>query len=86
MTSISSSTATMSQNGQPDLDQDRKRWFAEFEALKARFEAEKENVNAKFTQQQRDACHDLDDEARFADTLNLPQKARELLQKYQHEI
>ncbi|KAK1702435.1 hypothetical protein BDP67DRAFT_265322 [Colletotrichum lupini] len=86
MASISSSTATISQNGQSDLDQDRKRWFAEFEALKARFEAEKENVNAKFTQQQRDACHDLDEEARFADTLNLPQKARELLQKYQHEL
>ncbi|OHE99655.1 hypothetical protein CORC01_05013 [Colletotrichum orchidophilum] len=86
MASIPPSVTAMPHNGQSELEQDRKRWFAEFGALKARFEAEKENINAKFTQQQRDACHDLDDEARFVDTLNLPQKARELLQKYQHEL
>ncbi|KAJ0162318.1 hypothetical protein CTA2_4760 [Colletotrichum tanaceti] len=74
------------QNGQPDLDQDRRRWFNDFEAIKARFEAEKETIRSRFLQQQRDACTDLDEEARHADMPGLPQKAHELMQKYQNEL
>ncbi|KZL74393.1 hypothetical protein CI238_04394 [Colletotrichum incanum] len=73
-------------NGQLDIDQDRRRWFADFEAIKARFEAEKETIRSRFLQQQRDACTDLDDEARYADLPGLPQKARDLIQKYQGEL
>lgn len=85
--SSSASAATVSQNAHSDLDQDRSRWFAELEAIKGRFEAEKDNIRSKFIQQQRDACHDLDEEARLAaDLPGLPQQARDLIQKYQSEL
>ncbi|KAK1977877.1 hypothetical protein LZ30DRAFT_240607 [Colletotrichum cereale] len=86
---MASSSAPMingSHNGQLDVDQERRRWFADFEAIKSRFGAEKETIRSRFLQQQRDACTDLDDEARYLDLPGLPQKARDLIQKYQGEL
>ncbi|KAK2017465.1 hypothetical protein LZ32DRAFT_625738 [Colletotrichum eremochloae] len=73
-------------NGHLDVDQERRRWFADFEAIKARFGAEKETIRSRFLQQQRDACTDLDDESRYLDLPGLPQKARDLMQRYQGEL
>ncbi|GKT50113.1 uncharacterized protein ColSpa_10294 [Colletotrichum spaethianum] len=86
MANLNAPVTNGSHNGQLDLDQERRRWFADYEAIKARFEAEKETVRSRFLQQQRDACTDLDDEARYADLPGLPQKARDLIQKYQGEL
>ncbi|OHW99809.1 hypothetical protein CSPAE12_01479 [Colletotrichum incanum] len=86
MASSNSPMANGSHNGQPDPDQARRRWFADFAAIKCRFRAEEETIRSRFLQQQRDACTDLDDEARYADLPGLPQKARDLIQKYQGEL
>ncbi|OLN94124.1 hypothetical protein CCHL11_07142 [Colletotrichum chlorophyti] len=86
MSSSSAHVGNTPQNGQFDLDSDRRRWFGELDALKGRFEAEREHIKAKYRQSQQDACNDLDDEARVADMDGVPYRARELIQKYQNEL
>ncbi|UQC75206.1 uncharacterized protein CLUP02_01859 [Colletotrichum lupini] len=71
---------------QSSLDRNRKRWFIEFEQLQTHSRREKEQIAARFSQEHRDVCHDLDEEAHFAVNQSLPLKARELLENYQLEL
>ncbi|KAL0933650.1 uncharacterized protein CTRU02_210449 [Colletotrichum truncatum] len=74
------------QGVQSNLEQERDRWFTTLEAVRRRFEAEKETLKSKLNHDQQSTCRDLEEQARFAESQNLPRQVLELFQNYQAEI